>query len=159
MISSAANDDNYTITTWSPPMLFPKQTQKDYTILANEDETIIINGTDGYGCSDTASVTYTVKPLEYGVFIPNAFSPNGDGNNDKFAPIFYMKRAYIIKTFRVFNRWGQSVYSSSNSLNGAWDGNLSNGTPADIGNYNYYMIIRFVDGTERSFKGDVTLLR
>lgn len=156
---SSANDDNYNVTSWTPPELFPAQTKKEYSIRANADGVILIEGTDAHGCTDTAEVRYAVKPVDYGVFIPNAFTPNGDGSNDKFGPIFYMKRAFIVKVFHVFNRYGQSVYSAANTLNCEWDGLMNNGNPADIGNYKYFIEIRFVDGKEVKLKGDVTLLR
>ena len=127
-------------------------------IIANEDGVVLINGTDEYGCTDTAEVSYKVKPLDYGVFVPNAFSPNGDGTNDLFFPNFYMKRAYVIKTFKVFNRYGQVVYSRFNDPAG-WDGTMNNGQPAEMGNYNYFMVIEFIDGKEIKLKGDVMLLR
>jgi gliding motility-associated-like protein len=156
----AYSDDNtFSILSWSPAELFPVQQKVSYSIAANTDGIIIVEAVNEHGCTDTASVTYHVKPLNYGVFIPNAFTPNGDGNNEKFGPRFYMERAYTIKTLKIFNRYGQIVYSASNTPNGAWDGNLMNGTPADIGNYKYYMIVKFVDGTEKEFKGDLTLLR
>jgi gliding motility-associated-like protein len=158
-LMSSANDDNYSITAWSPTALFPVQDRKEYSILANEDGVIIIHGVDEHGCTDTAEVTYKVQPLNYGVFMPNAFSPNGDGLNDKFGPRFYMKRAYTIKIFKIFNRWGQAVYTAANTLNGEWDGTKNDGSPADIGNYTYFMEIKFVDGKEAKLKGDVTLIR
>ncbi|KAA5533811.1 T9SS type B sorting domain-containing protein [Taibaiella lutea] len=156
----AYSDDNtFSVLSWSPAELFPVQQKVSYSIAANADGIIIVEGINEHGCTDTASVTYHVKPLDYGVFIPNAFTPNGDGNNEKFGPRFYMERAYAIKTLKIFNRYGQTVYSASNTPNGAWDGNLMNGSPADVGNYKYYMIVKFVDGTEKEFKGDLTLLR
>ena len=156
---ASSPDNSFSVFSWSPAALFPVQQVNSYQIAANEDGVIVIEGVNEHGCTDTASVTFYVKPLDYGVFVPNAFSPNGDSRNDKFYPQFYMKRAYLIKTLRIFNRYGQSVYYASNTPKGEWDGNLMNGTPADIGNYQYYLVVKFVDGTEKEFKGDVTLLR
>ncbi|KAA5532373.1 gliding motility-associated C-terminal domain-containing protein [Taibaiella lutea] len=156
LISSGNN--NYVITAWSPADWFPDQEKTEYRILATEDGIILINGTDEYGCTDTAEVRYTVKPLDYGVFIPNAFTPNGDGKNDKFFANFYMKRAYVIKTFKVFNRYGQVVYSRFNDSDG-WDGTMNNGKPADMGNYSYFMEAEFIDGKNIKLKGDVVLIR
>jgi len=157
----ASSDDNtFAVTSWSPSELFLLQDIRKYSIAANTDNVIIVEGVNEHGCTDTGMVTYRVKPLDYGVFIPNAFSPNGDGNNEVFGARFYMKRAYAIKTMKIFNRWGQCVYNAPvNSAAAVWDGNLANGTPADIGNYRYYMIVKFVDGTEREFKGDLTLVK
>jgi gliding motility-associated-like protein len=154
-----SDDNNFSVLSWSPAELFPVQQKTSCSIAANAGGTIIVEGMNERGCTDTASVMYHVKPLDYGVFIPNAFTPNGDGNNDEFGPRFYMKRAYTIKALKIFNRYGQTVYSAPNSSNGAWNGNTTKGTPADIGNYKYYMIVKFVDGTEKEFKGDLTLLK
>jgi len=92
--------------------------------------------------------------------MPNAFSPNGDGQNDRFGPRFYMSRAYTIKVFRVFNRWGQAVFNRANiPADGGWDGTDRNGLPADVGSYSYYIEIAFLDGKEVKLRGDVTLIR
>jgi gliding motility-associated-like protein len=154
----SSGNHNYVVTGWSPAEWFPDQARASYRILATEDGVVLINGRDEHGCTDTALVTYTVKPLDYGVFIPNAFTPNGDGRNDKFFANFYMKRAYVIRTFKVFNRYGQVVYSRFNDSDG-WDGTMNNGQPADMGNYSYFMIAEFIDGKEVKLKGDVMLLR
>jgi gliding motility-associated-like protein len=156
LVSSANN--NYTIDTWSPSAWFPDQKRAEYSIIANVDGVILIHGTDENGCTDTAEVSYKVKPLDYGVFVPNAFSPNGDNINDHFKPSFYMKRAYIITAFKVFNRYGQVVYSRYNDAAG-WDGTMNNGQLAEMGNYHYFINIKFIDGKDLQFKGDVTLIK
>lgn len=157
--TSSNAGDNYTVDSWTPLAWFANQHRKSQQMPAKTEGEIIVYGQSVNGCPDTGRVELKIRPLNYGVFMPNAFSPNGDGNNDKFGPSFYMDRAYVIKTFRVYNRWGQLVYSASNAVNGAWDGTRNDGQPADIGNYGYFMVIRFIDGKEVQLKGDVTLIR
>jgi len=154
----SSGNHNYVVTAWSPAEWFPDQDRAAYRILAIEDGVVLINGTDEHGCTDTAQVSYKVKPLDYGVFVPNAFTPNGDGRNDKFFANFYMKRAYVIKTFKIFNRYGQVVYSRFDDPDG-WDGTMDNGKPADMGDYSYFIDVEFIDGKDIKLKGNVTLLR
>ena len=89
------------------------------------------------------------------MFVPNAFTPNGDGVNDIFqvANIAFNKLVEL----RVFNRWGQQVCSTTDNRQG-WDGTLS-GTLQDPGVYQYIIRVAVADGTLRVFKGDVTLIR
>jgi len=88
------------------------------------------------------------------LFVPSAFTPNGDGKNDLFrvSNITYEK----IIEFRVFNRWGQEIYSATD--NKGWDG-TSNGVLNDIGIYNYLIRVVYPDGVEKNFTGSVTLIR
>jgi gliding motility-associated-like protein len=89
------------------------------------------------------------------MFVPNAFTPNGDGVNDIFqvANIAFNKLVEL----RVFNRWGQQVAYTTDNRQG-WDGTLS-GTLQDPGVYQYIIRVAVADGTLRVFKGDVTLIR
>jgi gliding motility-associated-like protein len=113
-------------------------------------------GTSQYGCMDTAEIAITIiNPMA--VIIPSAFTPNGDGLNDIFrlANLSYQK----LVEFSVFNRWGQLVYHSTNGdAKAGWDGTF-NGAPADMGVYNYFIIVSNPDGTNQIYKGDVTLIR
>ena len=95
------------------------------------------------------------------IYIPNVFSPTGDGVNDFF--IAYGNVAAVrIKTMKVFDRWGGLVFSGENLPLGGdrvgWDGRLNN-KALDAGVYVYFFIIEFVDGEDVLFKGDVTLMR
>jgi gliding motility-associated-like protein len=118
----------------------------------------VVTGKSTNGCIDSVTVVYTVLPLQYGVFIPNSFTPNGDGLNDYFLPRFYMKRAYNINRLQILDRWGKSIYNSTgNDIK--WDGNYLNGSPADVGTYHYLIVVKFIDGKEKVFKGDITLIR
>ena len=107
-----------------------------------------------YGCSgdDTIKVT-VIGQAEF--IVPNAFTPNGDGRNDYFRPLAVGYRS--LNYFRVFNRWGERVYST-NSLEVGWDGTYNN-KQADIGTY--YWVISYIDrfGKDGIMKGDVTLIR
>lgn len=91
------------------------------------------------------------------LFLPNAFSPNGDGLNDKFIPLFSGKEHYTLYSFRIFNRSGQEVYNTGNSVSG-WDGTFK-GQPAESGSYAYYLQVFGNDGKEKVMTGYVALIR
>jgi gliding motility-associated-like protein len=106
-----------------------------------------------YGCIDTTCQSFEAKvdPL---FDIPTAFTPNGDGVNDKV----YV-RAYGVKSFtwRIFNRWGTLVYVSNNFKEG-WDGRYKGVLqPQEV--YTYVADIELVDGKKYRKSGDITLLR
>ncbi len=88
------------------------------------------------------------------VDFPNAFSPNGDGVNDRF----YVRGYGITKLdFRVYNRWGQLVYYSADQSQG-WDGKF-NGVLQPMDSYAVIVDVVFFDNVRTTKKGDVTLLR
>lgn len=89
------------------------------------------------------------------VFVPSAFTPNGDGLNDFLKPIGIGYRQ--VNFFRVFDRWGTLVFHTS-QFNHGWDGNWK-GMPAEMGVY--YWVLQMTDrfGKEELYKGDVTLIR
>lgn len=112
------------------------------------------------GCSDS-DVIYVYVSKERKLFIPNAFSPDGDGYND-FLTIFGDTRSITnIKNFRIFNRWGAEVFSKQNMLlneeTEGWDGFL-NGKKMGSGVYIYLAEIEFIDGEVEVFRGDITLM-
>jgi gliding motility-associated-like protein len=116
--------------------------------------TYTVYGMDIHGCSDSASLTID---LTYGnIFIPDAFTPNGDGLNDYFniGNLGY----YKLDEFSVYNRWGQRIFYTSNSESKGWDGTF-NGIQQDMDVYNYLIVVTAPDGTGHTFKGDVTLIR
>jgi hypothetical protein len=125
---------------------------------------IKLNVTDQYGCMNSDSLLVLTKPCCQ-VFFPNAFTPNGDGINDLFriVPTTMVKtstsgvqRNLEIRTFKITNRWGQTVYESANQY-GAWDGKI-NGKEADMGNYYYYLRYK-CGGQDFDQKGDFILVR
>ncbi len=111
------------------------------------------------GCSATDVIAIYVSK-ERVVFVPNIFTPNGDGQNDVFN-VFAGPSVSKINSFRVFNRWGETVYAIDDILPGTnfgWDG-LLQGDRAPTGVYVYYLDVEFIDGRMERFKGDVTLLK
>ena len=110
---------------------------------------------DQVGCTDSAYVTVRVYKTNPKVFVPTAFTPNGDGLNDVIRPIAVGVKN--IEYFRIYNRWGQMVFSTT--INGAgWDGRIdgrlqSSGT--------FVWMVKAVDYLDQPIfeKGTVTLIR
>lgn len=89
------------------------------------------------------------------LFVPSAFTPNGDGKNDVFRIINYHGQQLL--RFSIYNRWGQEIFTTNNPLMG-WDGCI-NGTMQDIGAYVYLIRYKNLQGQERVLKGTVTLVK
>ncbi len=127
----------------------------DQIIKVNQPAYYWLQVTDENQCVNTD--TMWVRKACY-LDIPNSFTPNGDGLNDYFLPRDLL--SYRLSKFEmsIFNRWGQKVFETK-SVNGrGWDGKL-NGTDQVMGSYIYIIEAGFSNGTEQSFKGNVTLLR
>jgi gliding motility-associated-like protein len=144
---------NYTYQ-WSPPETVSNPYL--YNIIVKPTVTTtytitIINQANG--CIATDEVVVEVIPNPF-LFVPNAFSPNGDGFNNTIFPI--PGDGVTIKSFRIYNRWGQMVHDGSIKL--AWDGNY-NGEPCPIGVYSYYCEYSTLDGAESRKQGNILLMR
>lgn len=148
----------YLVNTWLPQELFPNQSAYGQNIKPDYSQGFIVVARSSLGCIDTARVEVKVDTLIPDLFIPNAFSPNGDGLNDNFGAQFFNKSGYQIVDFRIFNRWGEAIYVVLHKTASGWDGTY-NGKPADAGVYYYYIKVRFVNGKELLRKGEVTLIR
>lgn len=116
--------------------------------------------TDSSGCVVRSSIRIGILP-DRSVFVPNAFSPNGDGVNDRFVP-YPGPAVERINRMQVFDRWGALVYESSDLAPGnpdvGWDGEVA-GQPAAVGAYVYVVHVRFLDGEEKVISGDLSLMR
>lgn len=86
------------------------------------------------GCDSFMVQPPPVNPCDKLLFIPNAFTPNGDGANDVF---YVYGQGVKITEFRIFNRWGNEVFYSDNMTKG-WDGTYK-GKPQPLGVYAYYL--------------------
>lgn len=111
-------------------------------------------------CSNTDSVRIS-KDCFYDVYIPSAFSPNGDNLNDIFVPLSTIKGMQVID-FLIFNRWGEKVFESKDFVPGdlanGWNG-LFKGEPAQVDNYVYYFTAKMPDDKLKIYKGTFVLLR
>lgn len=109
------------------------------------------------GCSDTSSVLVSIVDCNCNLFVPNAFSPNGDGLNDKFEPKLDCNSARSTYKISIYNRFGQRVFLSYRA-DDAWDGTF-NGQKQDMGTYFYR--IEYENWERKLFvrQGDLTLLR
>lgn len=115
---------------------------------------------DKLGCLETATFPVTVVK-GYQVFVPSAFSPNGDGNNDLFYVNAQAEQVQEIRSFQVINRWGDLMYEAynfpPNDPTYGWDG-TANGQLLTNQVFAYFVEIAFINGEVEIFKGDVTLL-
>ena len=126
------------------------------TVIPTEPTTYTVTVTDEFGCQVVADQLIRIH-YENALIIPNAFSPNGDGEND----IFRIRGVNITDVqLLIYNRWGQKVYDKADATNldTGWDG-TQNGQDAEIGVYVYYGTIKFIDGKEEIIKGNVSLIR
>jgi gliding motility-associated-like protein len=110
---------------------------------------------DSVGCSDKATVLVKVFRTAPKVFVPTAFTPNGDGRNEIVAPVAV--GITKIEYFRIYNRWGQLVFQTT--VNGkGWDGKIGG---QDQGTSTFVWIVKGTDFTGKAVfaKGNVTLIR
>jgi gliding motility-associated-like protein len=110
------------------------------------------------GCTDTDSLTIRVQKVR-DVYVPNVFSPNEDGENDRFT-VFGGPEVLEVK-LEVFSRWGELVFRSMGAANDeqeGWDGTFK-GDLLPSGVFVWRAEILFVDGVTLPYDGDVTLIR
>jgi gliding motility-associated-like protein len=105
-------------------------------------------------CTSSACVTIEVENISGDLFVPDAFSPNNDGNNDCLK-VFSNCLDEVL--FRVYSRWGELIYEST-EINGCWDGTY-HGKELNSGAYAYTVKATLTDGTEVDIKGNTTLFK
>ena len=116
---------------------------------------------DDNGCTAEDSLTVFVDG-DKSVYIPNAFSPNDDGINDEFYPFAKPCTVEEIRSFLVFDRWGNMVFENyhfqPSDPAAGWQGRHS-GEIMDAGVFAWFAIVVYLDGEEAFFEGDVSLIR
>ncbi|OWY22940.1 hypothetical protein C7N43_23115, partial [Sphingobacteriales bacterium UPWRP_1] len=119
----------------------------------DETTTYVVSSDDA--CSEAVSFTVIVTPAGEKLLVPNAFSPNNDGEND----VFNVFSSQLLNSFTlyIYNRWGNLVFETNNPAEG-WDGTY-NGKEQEIGVYVYAIKYSFADGFEQYKKGNITLVR
>ncbi len=122
--------------------------------------TYIVQVASFFGCLSEDSVTVHIFCDNSQIFIPNSFTPNGDGMNDVFYP--RGTGVSLIKSFRIYNRWGEMIFERSNiqinDESSAWDGTLNGNAPRpDV--YVYVLDAICETGEPLFLKGDVAIIR
>lgn len=116
---------------------------------------------DANNCSDTDCVTVTVEPIDCSVmgelYLPNAFSPNKDNENDELQVYYGNFSCIQYFNITVYNLWGEKVYETTDPAF-KWDGTFRD-KKLDSGVYAYYLATKLINGEEILRKGNVSLLR
>jgi len=122
---------------------------------------VVLQGISSQGCiaSDSLYLNVEDKPRLY---IPNAFSPNGDGRNDRFQLFGFAPGIREVEQLSVFDRWGglvfQSQHEAVNGPNGGWDGTIGSRN-ASAGLYAYLARVRMINDSVHVVSGSVILAR
>lgn len=141
---------------WSPSADLSSPTSSETDATPSETTTYTVTVTDEFDCSLSKDLTIEVLPFscdEPLVFVPNTFTPNGDGKND----ILYV-RSSILKEFtlRIYNRWGELIFESSSADKG-WDGTFK-GQKCEQGVYDYYLSGICINDEKILKKGNISLI-
>jgi len=139
----------YQNTEVNPTVEFPKIGKFNITLVA----------TSAHGCKDEITKTIEVKN-NFNIFIPNSFSPNFDGLNDVFIPVF-TQYGLDLKSFEmeIFDRWGHSLFRTKDATKG-WDGSVQNkGEPLKEEVYIYRIKYKDLEGNAYNKMGHVSLVK
>jgi gliding motility-associated-like protein len=157
-LQASVNDPNANIYSWTPPNgLSATNIANPVATLGAEIDymTYVVRATDPNGCFGEDNIRVTVFKTGPDIFVPSAFTPNGDGRNDNIYPICV--GISELKFFRIFNRWGQMVFST-NQIGKGWDGRIG-GIQQSTGNFVF--MAEAIDYTGRRIfkKGNIVLIR
>jgi gliding motility-associated-like protein len=134
----------------NPTFTFPNERSDNFYVC--------LDATNEFGCSDT-SCRYVYMDAEYVVFAPNAFTPDGDGDNDVWLPVI---RGFDTQGYQlsIYNRWGDRVFYSENP-DAPWTGNSFNSEYFGQNEvYNWTLKLRVDYSVEEiSFSGNIILVR
>ncbi len=138
---------------WTPSMWLSNTTIDDPVATPLDNITYKVVVTNDAGCVDEDSVSIKVAAPN-NIYVPSAFTPNGDGKNDVFKP--YLGTNFILLNFTIYNRWGEKIFTAKN--NNGWNGTL-NGQDQNSGVYIWTLDARDRQGTLINKKGTVVLIR
>lgn len=146
--------------TWSPQVSAPLSRPKSFILRPLQTTTFYLQATDSTGCTASDAITIFVEQRSR-IFVPGAFSPNGDNVNDRL-DFFAGPEIALIRNLRIYNRWGAVLFETSNvapgSAEAAWDGKF-NGEPAPQGTYIFQATVEGRDGKTTKINGEVVLMR
>jgi gliding motility-associated-like protein len=141
---------------WLPDNRWLSRTDINNPIaLPQSDIEYIVQVSDANGCKGLDSIRVKLYRVAPGLYVPNAFTPNGDGKNDIFRPVVLGIKS--LDLFQVYNRFGQMVYSGTDIAKG-WDGTFG-GRPQDPANFVWVAEATDYTGKKIKRKGNVILIR
>lgn len=145
---------------WSPGYRINNRYLMSPTIVADNDTTYYLNVKNQNGCTSTASLHVHVLCNSSKLLMANAFTPNGDGKNDRFYVTGYGIKN--VARFLIVDRWGNKIFErtniAANDISQGWDGNI-NGKQAAPGTYIYLAEVQCTEGNVIPLKGSVVLIR
>ena len=154
------NYTDYGVTICDRADIIALQTAKESTFWDYMDDELEENLLAEKPCIAIDTISIKVKEVICGdpyIFVPNAFSPNGDGNNDYFRP-FYPDAIVTELYFAVYDRWGGIVYETDNIRTDGWDGTYKGKRLApDV--YVFWLKTKCINGEKYEHRGNVTLIR
>ena len=140
---------------WSPNQWLSSSTIPNPTAKPRDNIVYHVVGSDENGCMARDSISITLYDIPYGMHVPTAFTPNGDGNNDIARPILLGMKS--LSYFNIFNRFGQLVFSTTEQGKG-WDG-IYKGKPQDPATFVWMAEGVSFKGEKITRKGYVVLIR
>jgi gliding motility-associated-like protein len=152
---------DYDTLIWQPAEAVDCEGCPSPLVIATESLNIQLTAISEEGCV-AEDVIQLLLNRQRNVYIPNVFSPNGDGRNDFFTIFADPDQVLRVESFEIYDRWGNQVFLNEDfrpneELDG-WDGTFR-GEPMDSAVFVYYARLEFTDGEIELFKGDITLLR
>ena len=149
---NATGADNYV---WSPSTWLNDPNIHNPVALPQDDIEYIVTATTVLGCIGRDSILVRLFKMDEDIYVPNAFTPNGDGNNDVLRPILLGMKD--LTYFRVYNRWGVLMFSTSEKGKG-WDGRY-NGKAQDPAAFVWEAEAVTYKGQIKKKKGSAVLIR
>lgn len=146
--------------TWNWLLVEPNGSQTStlpspcFTITDTGNYTVTLIVRNIGGCLDTATMVFNAENPCTDLFVPSAFSPNGDNQNDI---LFVYGSCINFMQFEVYNRWGERVFISTNPANG-WDGTWR-GQPCESAVFTYVLTGQMLDGTAIEMQGNISLIK
>lgn len=158
-LNATVNDPNASIWSWTPATGLNFSSIPDplatYDLNAPAAITYIVTAKTIAGCSGADTITVKIFKTPADIFVPSGFTPNADGRNDVIRPILVGVKQ--LNFFRVYNRWGQLVFSTS-EIGKGWDGTLGGSKQATD---NFVYMVQAVDYTGKTIvkRGNFVLIR
>ncbi|MEO0338296.1 MAG: gliding motility-associated C-terminal domain-containing protein [Bacteroidota bacterium] len=148
---------------WSPSTFLSADNIQNPVVNPLESQDYILRIVDANGCTAQGQVLVELNRAR-NVFIPNVFSPNGDGRNDELR-VYACRGVSAVNYARVFDRWGSLLYQEQNigipdCAGGTvlWDGKF-NGRDLPAGVYVYIIEVEFIDNVTLVYRGDISIIR